>query len=58
MTSNRRVSFGLVADILDALEQHGDSRGDDQHAGLAPSASSATWPGSGRHPRTTRPAPT
>jgi hypothetical protein len=35
MTSNRRVSFGLIADILDALEQHGHLRGDDQHAGRA-----------------------
>ena len=35
MTSNRRDSFGLIADILDALEQHGHLRGDDQHAGRA-----------------------
>jgi len=35
MTSNRRASFGLIADILDALEQHGHLRGDDQHAGRA-----------------------
>ena len=35
MTSNRRVSSGLIADILDALEQHGHLRGDDQHAGRA-----------------------
>jgi len=35
MTSNRRVSFGLIADILDTLERHGHVRGDDQHAGRA-----------------------
>ncbi len=35
MTRNRRVSFGLIADILDTLERHGHVRGDDQHAGRA-----------------------
>ncbi len=31
MTS-RRITSGLIHDILDALEQHGHVRGDDQHA--------------------------
>ncbi len=35
MTSEYRITFGLIEDILDALERHGYVRGDDQHAGRA-----------------------
>ena len=32
MTSGHRITPGLIADLLDALERHGHSRGDDLHA--------------------------
>ena len=35
MTSDHRITSGLIADILDALERHGYLRGDDQHADRA-----------------------
>ena len=35
MTRVRPVTFGLIHDILNALERHGHVRGDDQHAGRA-----------------------
>ena len=35
MTSDHRVTPGLIADILDALERHGHDRGDDLHADRA-----------------------
>jgi hypothetical protein len=35
MTSNPRITFDLIADILDSLERHGHVRGDEQHAGRA-----------------------
>jgi hypothetical protein len=35
MTSDHRVTPGLVHDILGALERHGYHRGDDQHADRA-----------------------
>jgi hypothetical protein len=35
MTSNPRITFDPIADLLDSLERHGHVRGDDQHAGRA-----------------------
>jgi hypothetical protein len=35
MTSDHRITSGLIADVLDALERHGYVRGDDLHAGRA-----------------------
>ena len=35
MTSDHRVTCGLILDILDALERHGYHRSDDLHAGRA-----------------------
>ncbi len=35
MTSDYRITSGLIHDILDTLERHGHVRGDDQHAGRA-----------------------
>jgi hypothetical protein len=35
MTSDDRITSGLIHDILDALERHGYTRGDDLHAGRA-----------------------
>jgi hypothetical protein len=35
MTSGHRITPGLIADVLDALERHGYSRGDDLHADRA-----------------------
>jgi hypothetical protein len=35
MTSDHRITFDLIAEILDSLERHGHVRGDDQHAGRA-----------------------
>ena len=35
MTSDHRITSGLIHDILDVLERHGYTRGDDQHAGRA-----------------------
>ncbi len=35
MTSDYRITSGLIHDILDALERHGHLRGDDQHVGRA-----------------------
>jgi hypothetical protein len=35
MTSGNRITWGLVTDILDALERHGHHRFDDQHTGQA-----------------------
>ena len=32
---DHRMTYGLIHDILDALERHGYIRGDDQHAGRA-----------------------
>ena len=32
MTSDHRVKFNFIADVLDALDRHGYVRGDDQHA--------------------------
>ena len=30
-----RVTWGLIIDVLDVLEQHGYHKGDDQHTGRA-----------------------
>ena len=57
MTSNHPITPSFITDMLDVLDRHGYARGDDQHASRA-SPSSATWPASGKAPRTTRPAPT
>ena len=35
MTSENRITTGLIYDITDALERHGYYRGDDQHADRA-----------------------
>ncbi len=35
MTSDYRITSGLIHDILDTLERNGHVRGDDQHAGRA-----------------------
>ena len=35
MTSDHRITHGLIADVLDALERHGHIRGDDLHADRA-----------------------
>jgi hypothetical protein len=35
MTSDYRITWGLVLDVLDVLEQHGYHRYDNQHTGLA-----------------------
>ena len=35
MTSENRITTGLIYDITDALERHGHYRGDDQHADRA-----------------------
>ena len=35
MTSDHRITPGLIADVLDALERHGYVRSDDLHAGHA-----------------------
>ena len=35
MTSDHRITPGLIHDILDALERHGYVRSDDLHAGRA-----------------------
>jgi ferredoxin len=35
MTSDDRITSGFIHDILDALERHGYTRGDDLHAGRA-----------------------
>ena len=35
MTSDHRITPGLITDILDALERHGYARGDDLHADRA-----------------------
>jgi hypothetical protein len=35
MTSDHRITPGLITDVLDALERHGYSRGDDLHADRA-----------------------
>jgi hypothetical protein len=35
MTSDHRVTPGLITDVLDALDRHGYARGDDLHAGRA-----------------------
>jgi hypothetical protein len=35
MTSDDRITSGLIYDILDALERHGYTRSDDLHAGRA-----------------------
>jgi hypothetical protein len=35
MTSDHRITPGLVTDVLDALERHGYSRGDELHADRA-----------------------
>ena len=35
MTSDHRITFDFIADILDVLDRHGYVRGDDQHAGRA-----------------------
>jgi hypothetical protein len=35
MTSDHRVKFDFIADVLDALDRHGYARGDDQHASRA-----------------------
>ena len=35
MTSDHRITPGLIHDILDALDRHGYARGDDLHAGRA-----------------------
>ncbi|HEY1324521.1 MAG TPA: hypothetical protein VGF32_29955 [Streptosporangiaceae bacterium] len=32
MTSDHRIKFKVIADVLDALDRHGYVRGDDQHA--------------------------
>jgi len=35
MTSDHRITPGLITDVLDALERHGYAQGDDLHAGPA-----------------------
>jgi hypothetical protein len=35
MTSEHRITSGFIADMLDVLDQHGYTRGDDQHADRA-----------------------
>jgi hypothetical protein len=35
MTSEHRITFDLIADVLDTLDRHGYVRGDDLHAGRA-----------------------
>jgi hypothetical protein len=35
MTSDHRITPGLITDVLDALERHGYTRGDELHAGRA-----------------------
>ena len=35
MTSDHRITPGLITDVLDVLERHGYARGDDQHADRA-----------------------
>ena len=35
MTAGRPITYGLIEDILDALDRHGFTRSDDQHTGRA-----------------------
>ena len=56
MTSDHRITPGLITDVLDALKRHDYIRGDDLHAERV-SPSSATWPTSTEAPRIIPPSP-
>jgi hypothetical protein len=58
MTSDHRITPGLIADIVDALERHGHVRGDDLHAGRAIGLIAdlaCIWEGAQDHPATVNP---